>query len=103
MFSFKDSACQNVNLKHHCYVMDPFCQPNTTEKPSDNLAIHVVTGGLIALVTFVLFCALLYHQRKKLKRSKGMHDNVCSHFHFPFLWYNFIASGYGIPFLWFIC
>lgn len=66
---YKYPACQNINRKQQCYVMDPSC-PNqvSDDKTNNNDAIIYtcgVLGGLLVLSVAVLLFILLKRFRRK--------------------------------------
>lgn len=63
-FFFKDFACQNLNLEHQCYKMDPQCQPNAKEQNLSLRGVFIV----YLIIAIVVLCVLTYLQR----RIKGM-------------------------------
>lgn len=69
-----DPACQNINRKQQCYVMDPSC-PNqvSDDKTNNNDAIIYtcgVLGGLLVLSVAVLLFFLLKRIRRKCSGIK---------------------------------
>ena len=75
MYFSKDSACQELNLKHRCYILDHFCQPNANRESDDNLVTPIIIG-LIVLSILVVCCVLLCYLQKRRKERKGMLNNV---------------------------
>lgn len=66
---FLDSACQELNLKHHCYKFDPYCPTkdniDTNDIPTTIIILVVYLG--LAIVLIAMFCILLFC-RQKLRR-----------------------------------
>nr|XP_022295214.1 uncharacterized protein LOC111105304 isoform X5 [Crassostrea virginica] len=63
---YKYSACQELNLDHHCYKFDPHCPPKNDVETNDTpttISILVVCLGL-AIVFIALFCILLFCRQK---------------------------------------
>ena len=63
---FLDSACQELNLKHHCYKFDPHCPTKDNIDTNDiptTINVLVVYLGL-AIVFIAMFCILLFCRQK---------------------------------------
>ena len=52
--SFLDPACQAINRKLRCYVLDPLCQPTGGDDTSTNDGI--AQGHLNILIYVAMFC-----------------------------------------------
>lgn len=71
----KDSACQKFNMKHRCYILDPFCQPNANEETDGNLVTYIAIG-IVVPVILVVCCVLFCYLRKRRNKSQGMLNNI---------------------------
>nr|XP_022290822.1 uncharacterized protein LOC111102406 [Crassostrea virginica] len=75
---YKYSACQELNLDHHCYKFDPHCPPKNdveTNDTSTTISILVVYLGL-AIVFIALFCILFFCRQKLRQLWHGLSDSL---------------------------
>ena len=57
---FLDSACQELDLDHHCYKFDPHCPPNIHIQTRENFAtVNLLSGSLGILLPVISFMVLL--------------------------------------------
>nr|XP_022293570.1 uncharacterized protein LOC111104108 isoform X2 [Crassostrea virginica] len=67
---YKYSACQSLDLEHHCYKTDPKC-PQNTDKMSETQAGFIGVIAVIPIVVlFVLFVLAYIYLRKRRKQRK---------------------------------
>lgn len=77
---YKYPACQNINTKLKCYVMDPFCPPlvpdDNRNANSDDALVYAcsILGGVMVLLIAVFIVIILW-QKKKFQRQ---HQNPAS-------------------------
>ena len=70
MLFHTDSACQSLDLEHHCYKTDPKC-PQNTDKMFDTQAGFIGVIAVIPIVVlFVLFVLAYIYLRKRRKQRK---------------------------------
>lgn len=58
-----DPACQNINRKQQCYVMDPSCPPQVSDDMTNNddaiiYALGVLGSLLVLSIVVILFILL---------------------------------------------
>ena len=71
MFFHTDSACQSLDLEHHCYKTDPKCPQKTDSKMSDTQAgVIGVIAAIPIVILFVLFVLTYIYLRKRRKQRK---------------------------------
>ncbi|XP_078325933.1 uncharacterized protein LOC111103934 [Crassostrea virginica] len=67
---YKYSACQSLDLEHHCYKTDPKC-PQNTDKMSDTQTGFIgVLAAIPIVILFVLFVLTYIYLRKRRKQRK---------------------------------
>lgn len=70
---YLDSACQQLNREHRCYILDPYCPPNAYEKTNDNLITLSIVGVFLSVAILVMvLSSLLFYLRKRTRQSRGM-------------------------------
>lgn len=69
---YKYPACQNINTKHNCYVMDPSCPSivpadDNKHTDSDDALVYAcsILGSVIVLLIVALILAIILRRRKK--------------------------------------
>lgn len=75
---FLDSACQELNLDHNCYKLDPHCPPEIDMEANDTpatISILVVLLSL-AIVSIVLFGILSFYRQKRRRESDGKLNDI---------------------------
>ena len=62
---FLDSACQELNLKHHCYTFDPHCPPqNDIEKNDITAKIDILVVYLSLAIAFLALFSMRFCRQK---------------------------------------
>lgn len=75
-----DPACQNINTKDNCYVMDPSCPPLLPDvnrcTNSDDAIVYAcsILGGVIVILIAVLIVIIRRHAKRRCTSSSG---NFC--------------------------
>lgn len=69
---YKYPACQNINTKHNCYVMDPSCPSivpadDKRHTDSDDALVYAcsILGSVIVLLIVALIIAIIRHRGQK--------------------------------------
>lgn len=73
---YKYPACQNINTKHNCYVMDPSCPSivpadDKRHTDSDDALVYAcsILGSVIVLLIVALIFAIIKYRRKNTGRN----------------------------------
>lgn len=76
---YKYPACQNINTKHHCYVMDPSCSSlkSNEETSSHDTAVYIGSslGGFILIIAVVIAIFILKRRQEERRTQKIEKDN----------------------------
>lgn len=75
---YKYPACQNINTKHNCYVMDPSCPSivpadDNRHTDSDDALVYAcsILGSVIVLLIVALILAIILRRRKENGGRRG--------------------------------
>lgn len=76
---YKYPACQNINTKHHCYVMDPSCSSlkSNEETSSHDTAVYIGSslGGFILIIAVFIAIFILKRRQEERRTQKIEKDN----------------------------
>lgn len=75
LYLLLDPACQNINIEHHCYALDPSCPHQVPDKGTSyhdtiNPTWIIVAFIVVVVLIFVYACFLIFQKvHKKLTRG----------------------------------